>query len=312
MSLSIRIIGCFILGLLVLGLGYERVVNARVAAEKPQSLQVGPGASRPVASGGFPQANDVIEEGVLKDPKFAKDLLATNGIALALNEKDTRSPSGLGVGYYPRQQQPVEAEAAEDSRQFSIGEDTDIADRHNDDGPGADVVPKSVPVVPPSLFNTPILTETDNTEDVSAEERSENPIVGTRIVLEDAVFINGAETTTTELLSRKILTADGDLKFPYKKMPANWFLSTVESNYPEACGPGASQVELVTVRFRVNRGGRAHKPTTVSATNDCFSRAAVRAVRRMRFRVRAPAGYYYGGSIFLVTIEFSNQRAGQE
>lgn len=126
----------------------------------------------------------------------------------------------------------------------------------------------------------------------------------TRIIYSEREFIDKFTDPSGRVLNRRLLQTNGALKFPYKIMPEEWVAVGAAFDYPENCEASAAQTEMVTVKFRVDPRGRPHRPKLAETTNPCFSRSAVRAVRDMRFRVRAAPGYFLGGSTFLISIEY--------
>lgn len=126
----------------------------------------------------------------------------------------------------------------------------------------------------------------------------------TRIIYGEREFIDRFTGPSGRVLNRRLLQTNGALKFPYKIMPEEWVAAGAAFDYPENCEAGAAQTEMVTVKFRVDPRGRPHRPKLAETTNPCFTRSAVRAVRDMRFRVRAAPGYFLGGSTFLISIEY--------
>ena len=153
---------------------------------------------------------------------------------------------------------------------------------------------------------------------VEAEEEAPAPIpdpgstadaMRTRIVRDGILFAPGGPLNSGGATLGDIRFANGALRFPMKEMPADWIANGAIPDYPTECTNEAGDIETVTVRFRINRRGRAFRPRSAYASDDCFARAAIRAARQSKFKVRAAQGFELGGSMFLVTYEFAKPAA---
>jgi len=305
MSTPFRIAGCFILGLLVTGLAYERVVNARQellssaeAADKspggravvsPEVNDRGPDLAVLVKSDNFsddvPAGGDVIDD----------ELIEKNDASNLNDEKHLTEEEGVS-----------DANSASLMNEKTLSENTnssteEISTVHEANSEENIAIRSSLLMVP-SLSKTRI---EDQLNSISTNPLA--PELKTGLILDEVQFLNNFKNEQGKISNRRLLRADGELKFPYKIMPSDWFLKRQNATYPRQCAPAAAEKETVTVQFQVDSYGYANKPKIADATNKCFSASAIDAIRDMQFRVRAAPGYSLGGSKFLVSIEYVNK-----
>jgi len=301
MSQRLRIFGCLILGLLVLALAYERVVNA--SAEDVERITI-PAEQNSVAA--VSDHVEIIETGPVALSASAEpdeensDLLAMDEDLRTLLAKADDAVAEL----LPADEDPLDSF---DPNEVMI-DGSPQPETPSDEGltvpplEKATVDPStrlSAPSAKPnrsesgikSLSNREAITESSSTS-------------ASRMLPDGVVFEEAAPSFSYRRGGRRIVLPDGSLRIPFKEMPSTWISSTVQPQYPDACVSSASEKETVVVRFRIDRRGRADHPKAALATNVCFNNAAVAATRRLRFHVRPPPGFSLGGSTFLVSYEF--------
>ena len=287
------------MGLLVLALAYERVVNAGDEEDAPAASSEAETPSEPEEVSAIRTDNPETDEELDDAPVIGEALefladaeegptenLPASEDPLNIFESDEviidqalappiETDDELTVPQPPLETAALDAPAASETPSAPPENSDDVSS-------GGEVQPVSAPAV----------VVQDEVENAS------------RILPDGVVFDEAERPFTYRRSGRRIQLPDGSLRLPYREMPAAWISSAVEPAYPEACAASAAETETVVVRFRINNLGRADSPKAALATNACFNRAAVAAVRSSRFRVRPPPGFFLGGSTFLVSYEF--------
>jgi len=171
--------------------------------------------------------------------------------------------------------------------------------------------PRRLPRQKPYGTNLPLSPSVEETSTTETEASSLIDLdQSSDIAINKVYFAQGNHQALKTAISNHpngaVEVARGDngeerLKFPFKVMPYEWIREYPVMPYPQQCTISADNIEFVTVRFRVNRQGKATRPAITSTSNSCFSTVAKSVIQRMEFRVRAPRGHDFGGSTFLLS-----------
>lgn len=324
MSTPFRIFGCFILGLVAMGFAYERVINARAEGARSLSAVEESEMIEPVIEAIAPEDTLASDEDTIQ----IADVYAVDPEARASSLPDVNNPTQQEEIPTPNSEsEPViSADSIDDVRGESDGtaEPVTVTEDKNFDDPSI-TDETTVKTVSEIITDTDVLTDAEevsveaeaimpsapNLKSPPFEESVEREPVSllTRIIHDEADFLGHFRDETGSITNRRLLHADGALKFPYKIMPEEWLISSAPIAYPENCTGDAGPKETVTVKFRVDALGRAYRPKLADVTNACFTKNTVDAVRNMRFRVRAAPGYYVGGSTFLINVEYEKMNS---
>lgn len=280
-----------------------------------ETVQSNTDDTSPSFSPSLKDADQLIPEAIIDSSKRTSDINAVeissdasevNAIRSDENEVNSVVNNTNGIQLSPDSdiehelpQQPAQADSGSNARREELPARPSVK------------APRRLPRQKPYGTNLPLSPSVEETSTTETEASSLIDLdQSSDIAINKVYFAQGNHQALKTAISNHpngaVEVARGDngeerLKFPFKVMPYEWIREYPVMPYPQQCTISADNIEFVTVRFRVNRQGKATRPAITSTSNSCFSTVAKSVIQRMEFRVRAPRGHDFGGSTFLLS-----------
>ena len=289
MSLRVRIIGCLIIGLIVSGLGYERMVNA--------GQEFHWGSSKVIQSHNDDRGTDqlIVQEAASVTPSKAIDTDELLEIPI---------PPNYETLFLSRENERLEAPTVKAAPQTApVVAETEPVETRSDLLAVAPTLPIEIPIPksPSPIATPPQEHQVDDQFGPQLREAAKASAVGqlsdtaTRRVPDDGINI---------VSHRRYLDLVRRLPVAVEQLNSDNVEGQSIPDYPLSCLSDAQQDEFVIVKFRVNSGGWAALPQVVQTTNDCFNTAAVRAARATRFGIDTKSQDVFGQTQFALSYVF--------
>ena len=344
MSFQTRVIGILIIGLMVMGLGYERVVNASMSDLDPAALDakaVAEAVEAAVRSDDTGTSEDSFLKPDISDDVDTEELLevpAPPGYfdeldasladderrpALRTAESGISPDSALAIildepellYYAGSESRTASAETELETEPLMLGEQTVVGGPAG--GPEQDLRDTSFERAEAAIN---VATEAaENAANVSApkpatELEAADPEPAEEVVPtpaeEDSVTtaaeVQAASSGEVMSVTDRVAAFEEQLTFPFETFEDREIARRVNPRFPSKCRESAEDSEIVIVRFRVASNGRASNPSIAATTNECLNNAALSAARKARFDVKRLRRRTDRDNDFILTYAFEN------